>query len=418
MHNQLPADILNGHRDRFNKLHSQLRQLYSKVSNITYIRERITLPEIPVDAPDFLKTVEFKQHKSLAKETNEVERKNSEEQDSASLITVDDLLGLGASATQSDAGSVYNFPPMSMPATSQPVASPNNELIPNLLEQIETLKMKISQMEQDQTAEINTLFQALSNAKSVLATKDLEIDELKSKVDENLQKNQVEQSTASKQALGAQQLYNTIKQKYMKLCQDHAKVLSKNQEQIKSIQNLQLKLTENQNGSIDKTSILTAISVKASQIILNAEKDKVILEEEKAKKLLNERSQRCLKIAITNLNNVFFDNLPELCGGLISLAYQVNSILIVGLDVTESSPICQDLIDAANHFFQRFSEVGEGKIEISEWIEADNLKGFLRRDFWIELGSGGAFWVFQSLARLSNSVTFQFKNPFPRSNYC
>ena len=221
MHNSLPADVLEGHRTRFKANHSKLKQFYEQCSNVSYVRERITLPNIPQEAPDFLATAEFSKVKELAKETAQVKTKEIE--DTMSLISVDDLLGLSASNDFKDTDSMVSsasalqqqaggFPFMAstpIPNSNQPTNS-NNELIPNLLEEIEHLKNKISNLERDQTNEITTLFGALSQAKQMLQNKDLEIDELKSKVEEQTSNDQMQISAASKQALGAQQLYRVV----------------------------------------------------------------------------------------------------------------------------------------------------------------------------------------------------------------
>jgi len=231
MHNQLPADVLEGHRSRFKVNHNKLRSFYETCNNITYIRERISLPEIPKEAPDFLATAEFKDLEIKELSKNTAETKIDEIDDNISMISVDDLLGL--SNTPSEVSSVSDMGTFSMQnaPVNQPMQQNNqmNELVPNLLEEIEHLKSKIAIMEKDQHTEITTLFGALSQAKNVLQQKDLEIDELKTKVNE-AESTKVNVAATSKQALGAQQLYTTIKSKYMTLCNEHAKQLSNNQE--------------------------------------------------------------------------------------------------------------------------------------------------------------------------------------------
>ena len=124
-----------------------------------------------------------------------------------------------------------------------------------------------------------TLFQALSAAKTEIEARQLKIDELNSKHIPDSQK-------LSNQAQNLQRLYETIKTKYMKLVQDHSKVLSKHQESSRTIVKLQSAL----NSKLDSKVILSALSMRAQQVVASSEQDKVILAQEKAEQLLVDRS--------------------------------------------------------------------------------------------------------------------------------
>ena len=43
----LPPDLLSGHRQRFNKLFTALKQFYAKSANLQYFKTLIQVPQLP-----------------------------------------------------------------------------------------------------------------------------------------------------------------------------------------------------------------------------------------------------------------------------------------------------------------------------------------------------------------------------------
>ncbi|XP_043195501.1 huntingtin-interacting protein 1-like [Amphibalanus amphitrite] len=56
LHSLLPPDLLSGHRQRFNKLFTALKQFYAKSANLQYFKTLIQVPQLPDSPPNFFRS--------------------------------------------------------------------------------------------------------------------------------------------------------------------------------------------------------------------------------------------------------------------------------------------------------------------------------------------------------------------------
>ena len=229
LHNSFPADVLEGHRTRFNTAHKKLKIFYDRCALILFVKQQINIPKIPEHPPDFLKSAGFKETKELKQDVKIIE------DDSMSLISVDDIF--------------------SVDTPVEPVRN-DNVLVPQLLEEIEHLKSQLARRDNEHREEIMTLFGAVTDTENKLRAKDLEIEELKARIPDR--------ENLSKQAEGMQKMYEMIKEKYQKLCQDHANLLNKNQASERELNRMRVLLEE----KVDTGEIVKALSLRARQIVL------------------------------------------------------------------------------------------------------------------------------------------------------
>ncbi|KAJ6648913.1 Huntingtin-interacting protein 1 [Pseudolycoriella hygida] len=59
LHGNLPNDVLQGHRDRFRAIFTQLKSFYNQSKNLQYFVNLITVPKLPEKAPNFGSQVDF-----------------------------------------------------------------------------------------------------------------------------------------------------------------------------------------------------------------------------------------------------------------------------------------------------------------------------------------------------------------------
>lgn len=59
LHGNLPNDVLQGHRDRFRAIFTQLKSFYGQSRNLQYFVNLITVPRLPESAPNFGSQVDF-----------------------------------------------------------------------------------------------------------------------------------------------------------------------------------------------------------------------------------------------------------------------------------------------------------------------------------------------------------------------
>lgn len=59
LHGNLPTDVLQGHRDRFRAIFTQLKSFYGQSRNLQYFVNLITVPKLPEGSPNFGSQVDF-----------------------------------------------------------------------------------------------------------------------------------------------------------------------------------------------------------------------------------------------------------------------------------------------------------------------------------------------------------------------
>lgn len=59
LHGNLPNDVLQGHRDRFRAIFTQLKSFYNQSRSLQYFVNLITIPKLPETAPNFGSQVDF-----------------------------------------------------------------------------------------------------------------------------------------------------------------------------------------------------------------------------------------------------------------------------------------------------------------------------------------------------------------------
>lgn len=81
LHGNLPNDVLQGHRDRFRAIFTQLKSFYGQARNLQYFVNLITVPKLPELAPNFDSKVDFGAYQapvvSVAPETDQSDAASS-----------------------------------------------------------------------------------------------------------------------------------------------------------------------------------------------------------------------------------------------------------------------------------------------------------------------------------------------------
>uniref|UniRef100_A0A672LMM7 Huntingtin-interacting protein 1-like n=1 Tax=Sinocyclocheilus grahami TaxID=75366 RepID=A0A672LMM7_SINGR len=62
LHSCLPADTLQGHRDRFQEQFKKLKSLFYRSSNLQYFKRLIQIPQLPENPPNFLRASALSEH--------------------------------------------------------------------------------------------------------------------------------------------------------------------------------------------------------------------------------------------------------------------------------------------------------------------------------------------------------------------
>uniref|UniRef100_A0A8B9SA07 Huntingtin-interacting protein 1-related protein n=1 Tax=Apteryx owenii TaxID=8824 RepID=A0A8B9SA07_APTOW len=241
LHSCLPADTLQGHRDRFLEQFRKLKDLFYRSSNLQYFKRLIQIPQLPENPPNFLRASALSEHISpVVVIPAEASSPDSEpitdlvEMDTASQSLFDnkfdDIFG------SSFSNDPFNFNSQNgMNKDDKQTAARSCRHMPSLLSpQSERralqLRGRISELEAELAEQRHLKQQALDESEFLRA----ELEELK-KQREDTEKAQRSLTEIERKAQANEQRYTKLKEKYSELVQNHADLLRKNAEVTKQV---------------------------------------------------------------------------------------------------------------------------------------------------------------------------------------
>ncbi|NXK47919.1 HIP1 protein, partial [Chauna torquata] len=248
LHSCLPADTLQGHRDRFLEQFRKLKDLFYRSSNLQYFKRLIQIPQLPENPPNFLRASALSEHISpVVVIPAEASSPDSEpitdlvEMETASQSLFDNKF-------DDIFGSSFSSDPFNFNSQNGMNKDDKDRLIEQLYREIGTLKEelenfkaeserrslqlrgRISELEAELAEQQHLKQQALDESEFLRA----ELEELK-KQREDTEKAQRSLTEIERRAQANEQRYSKLKEKYSELVQNHADLLRKNAEVTKQV---------------------------------------------------------------------------------------------------------------------------------------------------------------------------------------
>uniref|UniRef100_A0A8C4Q406 Huntingtin interacting protein 1 n=1 Tax=Eptatretus burgeri TaxID=7764 RepID=A0A8C4Q406_EPTBU len=241
LHSCLPADTLQGHRDRFKEQFKRLREYFHRSSNLQYFKRLIQIPQLPEHPPNFLHASALSEHVSPIVVIPE---ESSSPEVEATLLT-DDLIDTDTCLLEVKFQQSHHFICLhSLPAIHDP--RPREKFareLGSLKEELDTCRLEVSQrsnyiqlstklgeLEADLAEQVHLRRQAVEEAEFVRA----EMEELQ-RQREDEERTHRSLTEIEKRAQANEQRYNKLKEKYTELVQNHADLLRKNAEVTKQL---------------------------------------------------------------------------------------------------------------------------------------------------------------------------------------
>uniref|UniRef100_F6V0I5 Huntingtin interacting protein 1 n=1 Tax=Ornithorhynchus anatinus TaxID=9258 RepID=F6V0I5_ORNAN len=250
LHSCLPADTLQGHRDRFVEQFKKLKDLFYRSSNLQYFKRLIQIPQLPEHPPNFLRASALSEHISPVV----VIPAEASSPDSEPILERDDLVEMDTTSQQFDNrfddifGSSFSNDPFNFNSQNGMNKDDRDRLIEQLYREISALKGeldnckaeshclavqlkgRISELEAELAEQQHLRQQAADESEFLRA----ELDELK-KRREDTEKAQRSLTEIERKAQANEQRYTKLKEKYSELVQNHADLLRKNAEVTKQV---------------------------------------------------------------------------------------------------------------------------------------------------------------------------------------
>ncbi|NP_001414998.1 uncharacterized gene LOC463479 [Pan troglodytes] len=251
LHSCLPADTLQGHRDRFMEQFTKLKDLFYRSSNLQYFKRLIQIPQLPENPPNFLRASALSEHISPVV----VIPAEASSPDSEPVLEKDDLMDMDASQQNlfdnkfdDIFGSSFSSDPFNFNSQNGVNKDEKDHLSERLYREISGLKAQLENMKTESQRVVLQLKGHVSELEAELAEQQhlrqqaaddceflrAELNELR-RQREDTEKAQRSLSEIERKAQANEQRYSKLKEKYSELVQNHADLLRKNAEVTKQV---------------------------------------------------------------------------------------------------------------------------------------------------------------------------------------
>uniref|UniRef100_A0A8C5P7G5 Huntingtin-interacting protein 1-related protein n=1 Tax=Leptobrachium leishanense TaxID=445787 RepID=A0A8C5P7G5_9ANUR len=239
LHSCLPADTLQGHRDRFHEQFHSLKTFFKRASDMLYFKRLIQIPRLPDSPPNFLRASALAEHVKpvvvIANETPE------EEEHPESLVEI-------ASAQPVEQQVVEDLFQNEFGPPNGLVKDDRDLQIENLKQEIELLRAELEKIKLEAQkyimqlkSQINTLEAELEEQRKQKQKALVDNEQLRDELEmlrkqkQETDKTQVLLIEAEKKVQATDLRYSKLKEKHSDLINSHAGLLRKNADTVKQL---------------------------------------------------------------------------------------------------------------------------------------------------------------------------------------
>ncbi|KAL7836403.1 hypothetical protein AOLI_G00276870 [Acnodon oligacanthus] len=292
LHACLPADTLQGHRERFHDQFHSLKTFFNKARDMQYFKRLIQIPRLPDSPPNFLRASALAEHvKPMVVIPDDEEPEEQEEDEPEPLIDVSEA------------------PPASMASQpqvdifDQAFGPPNNGFddrdlqIENLKQEIELLRAELEKIKAEAQryitqlkSQINSLEAELEEQRVQKQRALVENEQLRMELEATRSRNAEHESIqstfveAEKRAQATELRYNKLKEKHAELVANHAELLRKSADTVKM-----LSATQQTQEEVARTKQQLAFEVERVKQESDMKMEEQKFEMDKMKRVLDEK---------------------------------------------------------------------------------------------------------------------------------
>ncbi|XP_005875630.1 PREDICTED: huntingtin-interacting protein 1-related protein [Myotis brandtii] len=239
LHSCLPADTLQGHRDRFHEQFHSLRNFFRRASDMLYFKRLIQIPRLPEGPPNFLRASALAEH---IKPVVVIPEEAPEDEEPENLIEISTAPPAGEPAVVAD-------------LFDQTFGPPNGSMKDDRDLQIETLKREVETLRAELEKIRLEAQRYISQLKGQVNTLEAELEEQRKQKQKALvdneqlrhelaqlraaqlegERNQGLREEAEKKASVTEARYTKLKEQHSKLIATHAELLRKNADTAKQL---------------------------------------------------------------------------------------------------------------------------------------------------------------------------------------
>lgn len=299
LHACLPADTLQGHRERFHDQFHSLKTFLNKARDMLYFKRLIQIPRLPDSPPNFLRASALAEHvKPMVVIPDEEELEEQEEDEPEPLIDVSEALPVAASQPlQSDIFDQAFGPPKDGFDDRDLQIERLKREIELLQAELEKIKGEAQRYITQLKAQINSLEAELEEQRMQKQRTLVENEQLRMELEathrrntehESMQTNFVE---TEKRAQATELRYNKLKEKHAELVANHAELLRKSADTVKM-----LSATQQTQEEIERTKQQLAFEVDRVKQESDMKFDEQKFEMDKLKRELEAKAAEIQKV--------------------------------------------------------------------------------------------------------------------------
>nr|XP_025035820.1 huntingtin-interacting protein 1-related protein [Pelodiscus sinensis] len=268
LHSCLPADTLQGHRDRFHEQFRSLKNFFKRASDMLYFKRLIQIPRLPESPPNFLRASALAEH---VKPVVVIPEEAPEDEEPENLIEI----STAPPVEQQNVSDVFEqtFGP------PNGVRDDRDLQIENLKKEVDMLRAELEKMKLEAQryitqlkAQINSLEAELEEQRKQKQKALVDNEQLRDEV-ERLQRAQLENSRtqglyvdAEKKASATELRYSKLKEKHSELINTHAELLRKNADTAKQLTVTQQSQEELEDQTLQMEQLKRELEAKKDEL--------------------------------------------------------------------------------------------------------------------------------------------------------
>uniref|UniRef100_A0AAY4E367 I/LWEQ domain-containing protein n=1 Tax=Denticeps clupeoides TaxID=299321 RepID=A0AAY4E367_9TELE len=266
LHACLPADTLQGHRDRFHDQFHSLKTFFNRARDMMYFKRLIQIPRLPDSPPNFLRASALAEHvKPMVVIPDEEEPEEQEDDDPEPLIDVTEAPPTGARRVRSR---VY----VCLCANRDLQIDSLKREMELLRAELEKIKAEAQRYITQLKSQINSLEAELEEQRVQKQRALLENEQLRMELEATRRRNAEHESMqgvfseAEKKAQATELRYNKLKEKHAELVSNHAELLRK----VRVLENSLFFFFYYINAGLQLNSSLAALQAEKERLLRNA----------------------------------------------------------------------------------------------------------------------------------------------------
>ncbi|XP_068616914.1 huntingtin interacting protein 1 related b [Brachionichthys hirsutus] len=305
LHACLPADTLQGHRDRFHDQFHSLKTFFNKARDMMFFKRMIQIPKLPDSPPNFLHAASLAKHVKpvvVIPDDDEPEQPDDDDDDPEPLIDIS-----SASTSMAEA------PPQQVDIFDRAFGPPNGGFddrdlqIDSLKRDLESLRAELERVKAEAQryitqlkSQINSLEAELEEQRAQKQRALVENEQLRMELEATRRRNAEHESLqatfieADQRSQATEQRYNKLKEKHTELVASHAELLRRSADTVKM-----LSATQQTQEEVERTKNQLSFEMDRIKQDSDMKLEEQKFEMEKLRRELEEKMAEIMRVRAT-----------------------------------------------------------------------------------------------------------------------